>query len=133
MYSRIGLEFGRTAAIRTLVSRFLDQARELWDVAGAAVTSGTPDAAHTILIDPENGIRIVSDSDWPLASLQALHGASTAYRVTCSEGRTRVEGRTRSQSCLLVTDSARAVARGMLIDRPAYLVSSTGTGVMASR
>ncbi|MDQ6663088.1 MAG: hypothetical protein M3Z23_01690 [Acidobacteriota bacterium] len=115
------------------MSQFLDQARHLWDVAGAAVSSGAPDAAHTILIHPENGIRIVSGSDWPLDSLQALHGAGTAYRVTCSEGRTRVEGRTRGQSCVLATETARTFARGMLIDRPAYLVNSTCAGEIASR
>ncbi|MDQ2900212.1 MAG: hypothetical protein M3Y07_10470 [Acidobacteriota bacterium] len=115
------------------MSQFLDQARHLWDVAGAAAASGAPDAAHTILIHPENGIRVVSDSDWPLDSLQAFHGARTAYRVTCSQGRTRVEGRTRGQSCVLVTDTAGAVARRMLIDRPAYLVNPTVTGAIASR
>src|SRR5260370_11645411 len=54
----------------------------------------------TILINHEGGIRMVADSDWPLDSLQAHHGAKMAYRVSQSASVVRVEGRAGSRTCL---------------------------------
>ena len=64
----------------------------------------------TILISPEGGIRMVADSDWPLESLQAHHGASMAYRVSQQKYRVRIEGKSGSRTCMFessVKDEAR--------------------------
>ncbi len=88
-----------------------------------AARSGGPDSTHTFLIHPENGIRVVSDSDWSLESLKSFHGAPAAYRVICADGHVRVEGRTANRSCLLTMEPPNAVARRLLTDRPAYRIS----------
>ena len=55
----------------------------------------------SILIDPNGAIRIISDSDWPLESLRAHHGARAAYRVTGGRGSVVVEGRSGSERCVI--------------------------------
>jgi hypothetical protein len=79
------------------VSRFFECAREILDTATAA---GDPSEA-TILITSEGGIRILSESDWPLDRLVAHHGARSAYRVSSRSDRIAVEGRSRTESCRL--------------------------------
>jgi hypothetical protein len=81
------------------VSRFVDNAVSLLDAAESALRAGNPPSDMAILISPEGGIRMVADSDWPLESLCAHHGARTAYRITGQEQRVRVEGKDGNRTC----------------------------------
>ena len=92
---------------------FLDDAESILEAAEAAGESSSP-ANLTILITPQGGIHMLSDSDWPLASLEAHHGARTAYRVSHSSGHLTVEGRCGNQRCRLESEHPQAVARRLL-------------------
>jgi hypothetical protein len=81
----------------------------------------------TILIGQDDGIQILADSDWPLDSLAAHHGAKAAYRVTQQNGKVRVEGHEGHRSCLLV---GQAVRFGGLLD---FRKTQTTTFVPADR
>jgi hypothetical protein len=81
------------------VDLFFENARRIFDTASAA---GNPSNA-TIVVTEEGGLRILSDSDWPLDRLLAHLGARSAYRVTARRGAVAVEGRSRTQSCRLET------------------------------
>jgi hypothetical protein len=63
---------------------------------------------------------MVADSDWPLDSLQAHHGAGMAYRVSQHASMVRVEGRAGSRTCLFETEKPERVARLLLNHSPNY-------------
>ncbi len=65
---------------------------------------------------------MVADSDWPLESLQAHHGAQMAFRVSQQETSVRVEGREGWKTCLLKTEKPDGVARRLLGSRTWYPV-----------
>lgn len=79
------------------MSRFFDCAHEILETATAA---GDPSEA-TILITAEGGVRILSESDWPLERLVAHHGAQSVYRISTRAGKIAVEGRSGTESCRL--------------------------------
>lgn len=95
------------------MSRFLENAAKLLDAAECAVQSGNAPSHMTILVGCEGGIRMIADSDWPLDSLQAHHGASMAYRVTQENEKIRLEGREGLRTCVFespkVADAARFI------------------------
>jgi hypothetical protein len=95
------------------VGAFLDDAEAILEAAEAAAESSNT-ANVTILISPQGGIHMLSDSDWPLASLEAHHGARTAYRVSQASGHVTVEGRSGNQRCRLESEHPQAVARRLL-------------------
>lgn len=105
------------------MSRFVDNAVQIFDAAEAAVRSGHTASDMTILIGAEGGIRMVADSDWPLDSLQAHHGARMAYRVSQSASAVRVEGRAGAQTCLFETGKPERAARHLLNRSPNYAVA----------
>jgi hypothetical protein len=84
------------------------------DAAESAVESGVTPTDMTILITAEGGIHMVADSDWPLDSLQMLHGAQTAYRVSQDASHVRVEGREHSRTCVFETAKPERAARILL-------------------
>src|SRR3984957_21203257 len=90
------------------------------DAAESAVQAGHTPTDMTILITAEGGIRMVADSDWPLDSLQAHHGAKMAYRVSQSASVVRVEGRAGSRTCLFKTVKPERAARLFLNSSPSY-------------
>ncbi len=92
---------------------FLDDAAAILETAEAAAESANAGNV-TILISPQGGIHMLSDSDWPLASLEAHHGSRTAYRVSQTGGHVTVEGRCGNQRCRLETEHPQAVARRLL-------------------
>ena len=92
---------------------------QLLEAAESAVQSGHAPTDMTILITPEGGIRMVADSDWPLESLEAHHGARMAYRVSQSAAHVRVEGRAGSRTCLFETAKPERAARLLLQSVPA--------------
>jgi hypothetical protein len=102
------------------VSRFVDNAVQIFDAAENAVRSGHAPSEMTILIGAEGEIRMVADSDWPLDSLQAQHGARMAYRVSQRAEVVRVEGRAGSQTCLFETERPERAARLLLNHTPNY-------------
>jgi hypothetical protein len=102
------------------VSRFVDNAVSILDAAESAARTGHTPSDMTILITPEGGIRMVADSDWPLDSLQAHHGAKMAYRVSERGSIVRVEGRADSRTCLFETQKPARVARLLLHHIPTY-------------
>ena len=95
------------------MSRFTEHAERILAVAESAVLRGEACTEMTILIGRDDGIQILADSDWPLDSLAAHHGAKAAYRVTQQNGKVRVEGHEGHRSCLLV---GQAVRFGGLLD-----------------
>ncbi len=82
------------------VSRFFEDAANLLDAAECAAHSGQAPSHLTIVLGGEGGIRMIADSDWPLDSLQAYHGAASVYRVSGQNENIRVEGREGSRTCL---------------------------------
>jgi hypothetical protein len=98
----------------------MDNAMRILDAAESAVQSGHTPTDMTILISPEGGIHMVADSDWPLDSLQSLHGAKMAYRVSQNASIVRVEGREHSRTCLLETTKPEQAARILLNSAPGY-------------
>jgi hypothetical protein len=99
---------------KDIVDELLANAKNILEAAGAATNSGCPPSDMTILIDFDGTIHIFTGSDWSLESLEAHHGARMAYRVTGSSGRIRVEGRSRSRSCILQTEAPRHAAYSLL-------------------
>jgi hypothetical protein len=96
------------------VSRFLENAAKLLDAAECAVQSGHTPSHLTILVGCEGGIRMIADSDWPLDSLQAHHGATMAYRVSQAHEKVRVEGREGVRTCVFESPAAPSAARLIL-------------------
>jgi hypothetical protein len=96
------------------VSRFVENAVKLMDAAETAVQTGHSPSHMTILLGCEGGIRMIADSDWPLDSLQAYHGASTVYRVSERQEKVRVEGREGLRTCLFESPSPQQAARMIL-------------------
>jgi len=92
------------------VSRFLDDAAGIFDVAQSAADG----SGLTILFGVEGGIRMLADSDWPLASLAAHHGASAVYRVENRQGTVTVDGRSMGRTCHLASEQPAAIARHLL-------------------
>ena len=96
------------------VGRFLEDAEAILNAAETA-TQATPIPTNfTILISPEGGIHMLAESDWPLASLEAHHGARTLYRVSQASGRIAVEGRCGSHRCRVETEHPQEVVRRLL-------------------
>jgi len=91
------------------VSRFAEHAQQIFDAAESAGECSD----MTILVG-RDGIRMISDSDWPLESLIWHHGADAAYRVIGRGGAVRVEGREGSKRCVLESSSPAATARLLL-------------------
>jgi hypothetical protein len=102
------------------VSRFVDNAVQILDAAENVARTGQAPTELTILISAEGGIRMVADSDWPLDSLQAHHGAGMAYRVSQHASRVRVEGRASSRTCMFETEKPELAARLLLNRSPNY-------------
>lgn len=96
------------------VSRFEENAARIFEAAESAARTGHPLSETTILISPTGGIRIVADSDWPIESLRAHHGAQMVYRVSQRETSVCLEGRAGSKTCLFQTEKPERVVRRLL-------------------
>jgi hypothetical protein len=84
-----------------IVGAFLEDAGAILEAARCATGATADPANFTILIRPEGGIHMLTDSDWPLASLEAHYGARTIYRINHADGRIVVEGRCGIRRCHL--------------------------------
>jgi len=92
----------------------VDNAVQILDAAENAARNGQAPSDMTILITSEGGIHMVADSDWPLDSLQAHHGAKMVYRVSQDASIVRVEGRAGSRTCLFEASKPERAARLLL-------------------
>ena len=98
---------------------FLENAASIFAAAQSAASLGTV-TEFSILIGRDGAIRMVADSDWPLDSLRAHHGAEMAYRVCqTAEQAVRVEGRAGSRTCLFEAAKPDWAAR-LLLANPRY-------------
>ncbi len=96
-----------------LVTGFLENAERIFETA----SQGEPASGDlAIVIGQDGNIRMLMDTDWPLDSLQAHHGAMAAYRVSRRGSRVRVEGKSRTGSCVLQSEPVSSVARRLLAD-----------------
>lgn len=102
------------------MSRFLDNATKLLEAAEAASGAGSPGTDWTIVMSREGGIRMLADSDWPLDSLQSVHGAEMVYRIRHGASGVRVEGRAGERTCLFAAAKPNGAARLLPADFPRY-------------
>ena len=93
---------------------FLEDAGAILEAAQCATGATSDPANFTIMRGREGGIHMLTDSDWPLASLEAHYGASTIYRVNHAQGRVVVEGRHGVRRCRLESEHPQAAARRLL-------------------
>jgi hypothetical protein len=106
------------------VGAFLDDAGAILEAAQCATGATTDPANLTIIMGLEGGIHMLTDSDWPLASLEAHYGASAIYRVNHERGRVVVEGCHGVSRCRLESEHPHTVARRLLASR--FLQLQTG-------
>lgn len=104
------------------MSRFLENAAEIFDAAERSFEVGHNLSDTTILISPEGGISLVADCDWPLESLQAHRGARMVYRVSQQGETVRLEGREGFRTCLFETEKPERAARRLPADPPTRLL-----------
>jgi hypothetical protein len=106
------------------VSRFLKDAEQIFAAARMA-----PETEVSILIHGQRGIHLVAGkNDWPLASLLAESGAGAAYRVSREAGEVVLQGRSKSESCVLRKRTSAAVLRDLLPERRLYQVHGPQCG-----
>jgi hypothetical protein len=106
------------------VTDFLANAERIFETAASADGAELESGNVAILIGQDGAIHMLMGSDWPLNALQQHHGASAAYRVSRSGAQVRVEGKSRTGSCLLQSELPSVVAKRMLADRPRYLLAA---------
>ena len=104
------------AADTRIVSRFLENAVEIFDAAENSSAAGHELSDMTVLISPTGGIHLLADCDWPLDTLQAHRGARMVYRVSQQDKTVRLEGRAGSRTCLFETAKPDGAARRLLAD-----------------
>jgi len=79
----------------------------LWeDAAGILETANSQQSAGSdfaILLDRQNGIRIVDATGWSLDALRAEYQTGTAFLVTRTATRVRVEAQSGSDHCAMET------------------------------
>jgi len=103
---------------------FAQNAANLLDAAQTAAAQGAV-TGFSVLIGGDGAIRMIAESDWPLASLQAHHGARMAFRVgQTADQRIRVEGRDGSRTCLFETAKPSGAARVLLTNSPCYAATT---------
>ena len=74
----------------------------------------------TILIGQEGNVRLIAESDWPLDSLQAHHGAQMVYRIGQRQETVRLEGREGARTCLLESEKLNRAAQRLLAAHNPY-------------
>jgi hypothetical protein len=104
------------------VGRFTDNAASIFEAAESAMRTGQSLSNMTIVIGQEGGIRLIAETDWPLDSLQAHHGAQMVYRVRQQDGSLRLEGRAGTRTCLFESAKLNRAARRLLTNTSDYEV-----------
>lgn len=80
---------------------FLETAARILDGAKSAVQTGHYEPVWTVLTGGLCGVRMISDTDWPLESLRRENSADCAFRVTVTHRRVLVDGLSRTSRCHL--------------------------------
>ncbi len=109
---------------KILVTDLLRNAERIFETAASADGAELESGTLAILIGQDGGIHMLMGNDWPLESLQSHHGASAAYRVSRTGSMVRVEGKSRTSSCVLESEPGAAVAMRMLTNHPRYLLAA---------
>lgn len=96
------------------MSQFVDNAANIFSAAESAAAGGAEVTPMAILITESGAIRMVTDCDWPLESLQRHHGARMAYKVSQQDDLVRVQGRADGRTCMFESATAASVSRQLL-------------------
>ena len=96
---------------------FAARASQILEAAESASSRGQTCSDMTIVLGQDGSLKMIADSDWPLDSLVGHLGARSAYRVSQSDGRLRVEGQEGGRRCLLQSVSPTETARRLLLPR----------------
>jgi|GEM_PF-1612653 len=88
----------------SFVSRFLDDARAIFEAAEAFSRSGQCVSDWTMLVGGDGSIRMLAACDWPLERLLAHHGGRAVFRVGEQNGRVRLEAREPRTVCCMESD-----------------------------
>jgi hypothetical protein len=75
----------------------LENAQRIFDVA----RSGGDNQDFALLIRPDGALHFVMESPFSTDAAAIHAGSQTAFRITRSRGRVRVEGRTANRDCIL--------------------------------
>ena len=104
------------------MERFTDNAANIFEAAETAMRAGHELSNMTIVIGREGSIRLIAESDWPLDTLQAHHGAQMVYRVRQQDETLRLEGRAGSRTCSFESEKLNGAARRLLAINSHYQV-----------
>lgn len=80
---------------------FLANAASIMAAAKSVRAAGGEADSVTILVSGNRGVRVISESDWPLDRVASFHGADMAYRVTRGESGVKLEGVASGRTCML--------------------------------
>jgi hypothetical protein len=83
------------------MDRFLADAESILNTAMSALASGHQPAEMVILTGVRGQVQLLAECDWPLPSIRAERGASSAYRITCRQSTVIVDGDRPGQTCRL--------------------------------
>ncbi len=103
----------------------LANAERILEAAENCARANASPEGWAILLDSGGAIRMVAASGWALEALRRERGAEMAFQVQHGAGRVAVEARSISRSCRLESETPAAVARRLLNDRAAYVVTAT--------
>lgn len=103
---------------------FFENAHRIFEVARSGQEDGPQDFA--LLVKPDGGLHFVMESPFSIEAAALDAGATTAYRVTRSQGGVRVEGHNGSQDCVLEAHppARRNPLPGLLFNQPLYRITS---------
>jgi hypothetical protein len=107
--------------ISVTVSVFLNNARELFEVASAGPQAD--DIEFEMTVRPDGSLYMVMDSGLESTAGARAWDSGVQYRVTRSRGVVRVEGSGGGQSCVLQEKRRVPAQRSLLRDQALYFVA----------
>jgi hypothetical protein len=116
----------------SLVSQFIENAREIFEAAENSAAAGHPSAEYTILLGTPGGIHMIANSDWSLGQLQQTHGAALAYRVSRVNGKVMVDGSDGQRTCHMEATPANKAAQFLLNGASAWHATPSYTALLAA-
>ena len=102
------------------MKRFWDDAASIFETASAACQEEASEIA--ILIDQQNGLRILDASGWQLDALRREYQADTAYTVKRMAGSVIVEAQNDSSQCTLKKINHRQAIATLTSGMPQHLI-----------
>jgi|SRR5580704_2743177 hypothetical protein len=95
----------------------LENVQRIFDVA----RSGGDNQDFALLIRPDGGLHFVMESPFSIEAAAIHAGSQTAFRITRSPGRVRVEGRSADRDCIFEERNPRGE---LLRDQALYRMTS---------